>query len=227
MGDTPTGGVRDIKCMHRVALVLLAFVALAVAPGRAAAAGGNYVFNGGTTAEQTTVKRALDVSSFNWSVVPATIKITIARGLDSEAVPGEIRLDSDLLDSGRFSWGVVQHEYAHQVDFLVLSDAGRSLMLAKLGTASWWGTAGTTTAHGDLGGERFASTLAWAYWTSADNSMRPASARDEAGAIAPAAFRALLQQALGSTVQTTQAAPTQVVAHAPAAAAKPAKPVKR
>ena len=31
--------------------------------------------------------------------------------------PGQIWLDASLLDSGRFSWGVVQHEYAHQVDF--------------------------------------------------------------------------------------------------------------
>ena len=203
--------------MHRALLVaVLALAAAALAPGRAAASGGNYVFAGGTAAEQATVKSALDASSFNWGVVPGTTTVRIARGLSSEAVPGEIRLDADLLDSGRFSWGVVQHEYAHQVDFFLLTSAARSTFQSALGAATWWAPAGTTVPHGDLGGERFASTLAWAYWQSPDNVMRPQSPRDESGAMAPAAFRALLESTIDNAVAPAIPAAPPAPAHAPA-----------
>lgn len=205
--------------MHRMLLVVLTAVAAAILlPGRAAAAGGHYVFVGGTATEQATVKSALDASSFNWNVVPGTTTIRIARGLDSEAVPGEIHLDSDLLDAGKFSWGVVQHEYAHQVDFFLLTSSMRATVQAQLGATTWWAPAGTTLAHADLGGERFASTLAWAYWPSPDNSMRPSGPHDEAGAMAPAAFRTLLGSMLsGASVPLAPAAPP-APAHAPVAA---------
>jgi hypothetical protein len=184
---------------------LLATSALALAfSGGAQAAGGHYVFDGGSRAEQSQVKQALNASSFNWSVVPATITVHIARGHYSEATYGEIWLDADLLDSGIFSWGVVQHEYAHQVDFFLLNDTRRA-MLAGLGGKAWWATGATasgapngTLAHADLTSERFASTLAWAYWPSPSNSMRPASTSDESAAMAPAAFRSLLARVLAA-----------------------------
>jgi hypothetical protein len=134
----------------------------------------------------------------DWSVVDRTITIRIAPGLDSQAVPGEIDLDADLLDAGVFSWGVVQHEFAHQVDFFLLDDRLRTTLSASLGGGSWWQTAGLP--HGELTSERFASTLAWAYWPSAENSMRPLSRFDESGAVAPAAFRRLLGGLLGPVV---------------------------
>jgi len=185
--------------------MLLATSALALAfAGGAEAAGGHYLFDGGSRAEQAQVEKALNASSFNWSVVPATITVHIARGHYSEATYGEIWLDADLLDSGIFSWGVVQHEYAHQVDFFLLNDTRRA-MLAGLGGQAWWATGATasgapngTLAHADLTSERFASTLAWAYWPSPSNSMRPTSTSDESAAMAPAAFRSLLARVLAA-----------------------------
>ena len=180
-----------------------AFAALALS-GVAQAAGGNYVFDGGTPKEQAQVRSALNVSAFNWSLVPAQITVHIAPGFGtSDATPGELWLDSALLDSGVFSWGVVQHEYAHQVDFFLLDDAKRAALAPQLGGQSWWQGAGAPLAHGQLTCERFASTLAWAYWPSARNSMKPQSRNDESSAMAPAAFRALIAQVLAAPVATT------------------------
>jgi hypothetical protein len=184
-------------------LLVAAAASLALAGG-AKASGGHYVFDGGTRLEQAQVKKALDVSAFDWNVVPATITVHIDHGHNSEARRGEIWLDANLLDAGVFSWGVVQHEYAHQVDFFLLDDA-RHAQLAGLGGKAWWASGALvgnapngTLTHGDLTSERFASTLAWAYWPSADNSMRPTSKGDESAAMAPAAFRALLAQVLAT-----------------------------
>jgi hypothetical protein len=181
---------------------LLVTVAAALAlAGGAQAKGGHYVFDGGTAVQQGQVKKALDASSFDWNLVPATITVHISRGHDSEAVKGEIWLDADLLNAGTFAWGVVQHEYAHQVDFFLLDDA-KHAQLAALGGKAWWAPNGLaaapngTLAHADLTSERFASTLAWAYWPSTQNAMRPTSPKDESAAMAPAAFRALLGRVL-------------------------------
>jgi hypothetical protein len=181
---------------------LLTVFAVALAlTGSAQASGGKYVFDGGTPLQQKQVKKALDVSTFDWNVVPVTIVVHIARGHDSEATRGEIWLDADLLNAGAFSWGVIQHEYAHQVDFYVLDDADRAA-LAPLGGLSWWAPTAVahapngTLAHEQLTSERFASTLAWSFWPSKQNSMRPTSPTDESAAMAPAAFRALLAQVL-------------------------------
>ena len=123
---------------------------------------------------------------------------------DSEATYGQIWLDGTLLDSGIFSWGVVQHEYGHQVDFFALNDSRRA-MLAVLGGKAWWaagaatsGAPNGTLAHAELTSERFASTLAWAYWQSPSNSMRPTSPNDESAAMAPAAFRSLMTRVLAA-----------------------------
>src|SRR5438034_2637488 len=47
-------------------------------------------------------------------------------------------------------------------------------------------------AHDQYGCERFASTLAWSFWPSPENSMRPTHRGDELAAMAPAKFRALV-----------------------------------
>jgi hypothetical protein len=184
-------------------MVLLVLAAALAVTGTASARGGHYVFDGGTPAQQSQVVQALVASSFDWSVVPATITIRIAPGIASEASPGYIDLDSDLLDAGIFSWGVVQHEYAHQVDFFLLDASKRAFLARRLGGAAWWEDAAQaaqspngTLAHGAQTGERFASTLAWSYWPSRLNSMRPTSRKDESAAMAPAAFRALLPRLL-------------------------------
>ena len=191
--------------MRHFFLVVSAFAALAF-PALAHASGGNYVLDGGTPAEQATVRSALNASSFDWSRIPEQIVIHIERGAASEATPGQISFDASLLDSGRFAWGVVQHEYAHQVDFFLLDDAKRTQFAAALGGVTWWAPGATssfapngTLKHAQLTSERFASTLAWAYWQSPENCMSPKLAGAESGAIKPAAFRALVRKVLGSS----------------------------
>jgi hypothetical protein len=171
--------------------VLLPFLlALVLAPS-ALASGGNYVFDGGTRGQQTQVRSALNASSFDWGVVPGPVVIHIGKGDGPHATAGEIWLDGSLLSSGRFSWGVVQHEYAHQVDFAVLTDAMRGQLHALLGGSSWWGS-----DHQTLDCERFADLVAWSYWQSPENVMKPDSATDEGGQVAPPRFRAVLDSLL-------------------------------
>src|SRR4051812_46196434 len=93
--------------------------------GSAAARGGHYAFDGGTPTEQAQIRLALQVSSFDWNVVPATVTIHIRKDTATYATRGEIWFESRLLDSGIFAWGPIQHEYAHQVDFFLLDDAKR------------------------------------------------------------------------------------------------------
>jgi hypothetical protein len=151
-------------------LLLLCLFVLVFAPS-AYAGGGSYAFDGGTRAQQAQVRAALNASAFDWGVVPGTVVIHIGRtGDGSHAAPGQIWLDASLLDSGRFSWGVVQHEYAHQVDFGALTDGMRAQLHALLGGSSWWGS-----DHDSVDCERFADLLAWAYWQSPDNVMKPQS----------------------------------------------------
>lgn len=172
--------------------ILLTFALAFVLAPSALASGGNYVFDGGTRAEQAQVKAALDASSFDFSIVTQQVTVHIQRGLTSEATPGQLWLDADLLDTGRFSWAVVQHEYAHQVDFIVLNDTQRAQLHALLGGTGWYSGA----SHDQRDCERFADLVSWAYWPSPDNVLRPASATDEGGQVSPEAFRAALAQIL-------------------------------
>lgn len=160
---------------------------LAIAPA-AFAAGGNYTFDGGSPAEQTQVTAALNASSFPWGIVPGPVVVHIQPTVDSSAAPNQIWLDANLLDAGRFSWGVVQHEYAHQVDFALLDATTRAQLHTLLGGSAWSGAEG----HSSLDCERFADLVSWSYWGSADNVMKPLSATDEGGQVSPAVFRAAL-----------------------------------
>jgi hypothetical protein len=177
--------------MSRALPSILAVIAAATLTfaGSAQAAGGNYVFDGGTQTEQQQVRAGLNASSFDWNLVPAQITIHIGRGIStSYALPGQIWLDANLLDSGRFAWGTVQMEYAHQVHFLLLNDHQRAALTTTLGAKAWcWERTGLT--HADNGCERFSATLAWAYWPSKDNAMLPSSPTDESAALAPARCR--------------------------------------
>jgi hypothetical protein len=176
---------------HRLA-VLTAAACLAF-PATTAGAGGSYTFDGGTKKERETVVAALRASSFDWSVIPGPIAIHIVNGEPSRSISHEIWLDADLLDAGEFAWGVVQHEFAHQVDYLLFGEAQRALLLKRLGGRDWcYGTPGL--AHDQYGCERFASTLAWSFWPSPENSMRPTGRRDESAAMAPAKFRVLVSR---------------------------------
>ena len=189
--------------MARFLRLVLTSIALAlVFSAPAFAGGGNYVFEGGTALEQTHVRDALNASSFNWGLIPQQVTIRIAPGSPTEAIPGFIWLDADLVDAGRFAWGVIQHEYAHQLDFLVLDDAKRAVLAQGLGGLAWSQTGTTAISHEQLTGERFASILSWAFWQSADNIMRPGS-NDESASMAPAGFRALLAHVLGTRTLTS------------------------
>ncbi len=187
----------------RKGLTVAALAGLAVlcSAGPAFARGGHYVFDGGTPRQQAQVRTALEVSSFDWSLVPATITIHLHAGTDSYATRGEIWIDTKLLDSGPFAWGPIQHEYAHQVDFFLLDDEERAELNGLLRGKVWARDLTKAGLHGPdhatLGAERFASTLAWSYWESDANSLRPQSKKDESAAMAPGRFRALLERMLG------------------------------
>jgi hypothetical protein len=191
-------------CVALVGAVLLSDTAFA--------SGGNYLFDGGTTFQQQQVRKALAASSFNWSVIPGMITIHITPTFTSETTPGEIFLDPNLLNSGTYAWGVVQHEYAHLVDFALFDGATHVALTAKLGATAWCTGDAAGLMHSQYGCERFASTLAWSYWPSPENSMKPSEvAGAESAAMAPTAFRALMQNLIGPTAQAetaTDAAPS-------------------
>jgi hypothetical protein len=201
----------------------VAAATLAIAPA-AFAAGGNYSFDGGSQTEQTQVTAALNASSFPWGIVPGPVVVHIQRDVASAAAPNQIWLDANLLDSGRFSWGVVQHEYAHQVDFALLDDASRAQLHSILGGSAWSGAEG----HSNLDSERFADLVSWSYWSSSDNVMKPLSTQDEGGQVTPTVFRAALAAILPG-LPTASPAPALVVKAAPvirstaAVSVKPAK----
>jgi hypothetical protein len=157
---------------NRQLLVLASVVVAAMlVPPVGRATGGRYAFAGGTPRQQAEVVHALEVSSFDWELVPTRVTVHIQPRVLSHATPGEIWLDADLLDAGSVAWGVVQHEYAHQVDFFLLTAAARAQLLRELGGTAW--CAQTGVRRDLLGCERFASALAWSFWPSADNCMRP------------------------------------------------------
>jgi hypothetical protein len=178
-----------------VVSVLICAALLLPSAGRAG--GGRYAFTGGTPRERAEVVRALGASSFDWQLVSDRVVVHISAGITSSATPGDVWLDADLLNAGAFAWGVVQHELAHQVDFLLLTDSDRAALLPLLGGRVWC----TPGFHsGDQACERFASALAWAYWPSRDNCMRPdAQARREASR-----FRARLEQLIPSAARTAR-----------------------
>lgn len=157
-------------------LVLATALAFLASAGDALAVGGNYVFAGGSTEAQAQVRAALDRSVFDWSVVPEQITVRITSCGCAGSKPGEIVLDEAQLTSSplgkRYAWGIVQHEYAHQVDFFVLDQDDRARLARRFGAAAWcYELPGL--AHDAYGCERFATLVAWAHWRSPANVQRP------------------------------------------------------
>lgn len=182
--------------MARMLRSVLATLAVALAfAGAAEARGGNYVFEGGSLEAQAQVRAALEASRFNWSLVPQQITIRITNCGCAGAKPGLIVLDEKvLLDPSlgpRYAWGLVQDEYAHQVDFFLLNDGKRKQLRRMLGGKDWcYEISGLL--HDDHGCERFSAVVAWAYWRSADNVQAP---RWAGGAkLSPVKFRKLLDR---------------------------------
>ena len=185
----------------RASFAVAILAALALAP-RAGAYGGHYRIEGGTAYERQQVVQALNVSAFNWSVVPWTVRITIragrltSAGVDAAGIspPRHITLRADQLDQGIRSWGLVQHEYAHQVDFARFNDPLRRRLTSLLLAKTWWWRPGIE--HSRAGAERFATTLAWTYWPSRDNILRTADFY-ESTAMAPGPFKKLMRALVG------------------------------
>lgn len=184
--------------MHVRTAFLAFLVAALLLPGTALARGGKVAFVGGTPDEQQQVTDALRVSAFDWNVLPAVVDVHIVPGADSHALPGDVYLDSNLLDACSLSWGVVQHEFAHEFDFFFLSASDHAALLQTLGGPAWFASGPVGAApdgqvlHEQLASERFASTFAWAFWPSSANVLKPKSKHDEAAAMAPARFRTLI-----------------------------------
>ena len=154
---------------------------------------GDYVFEGGSEAARQQARAALEASEFDWSRVPGTVTISITRCGCAGATPGSIMLDEDTLVASpfgaRYAWGIVQHEYPHQVAFLLLDDRDIQDARTALGGEDWcYETPGL--AHDDHACERFAATLAWTCWPSADNSQRSEAV------ISAKAFRTLMSRLL-------------------------------
>lgn len=183
-------------------LAVASLAALALVP-QASAYGGRYRIEGGTTYERQQVVQALDISGFNWSVVPWTVRITITTGtltlggFDAGGVspPRHITLRADALDQGVRSWGLVQHEYAHQVDEARFNDSIRKRLTYTFLAKTWWWRPGMS--HSKAGAERFASTLAWTYWPSPDNILGARDEYEEARAMAPGPFKRLMRILVG------------------------------
>jgi hypothetical protein len=175
-------------------LVLLVALAAFFVPAKAQAGGGTYVFSGGSEAARAQVRAALEASSFDWGLVPATVTVRIANCGCAGASPGLIVLDEKLLAAapyGRaYTWAVVQHEYAHQVWDFALDDRARAVLRARLHSADLcYEQPGLP--HDAHACERFSDTLTWAYWPDPENPTH--SSRAMGGR----RFRALLAELLG------------------------------
>ena len=166
-------------------------VALALFVAPAYARDGHYSFEGGNAPARGQVRAALEASSFDWGVVPVRVRIHIRSGVASHATPGDIWLDPRLLAAGRFGWGVVQHEYAHQVGFFLTGSYERARLMRVFGTRAWCHET-RHHSHGANACERFAALLTWAHWRSPWNvaarpdARRGTSARRLVAAIADA-----------------------------------------
>lgn len=145
------------------------------------------------------MRLALDASSFDWGVVPP-VEIAIREGTGSFSLPGRITLEAKLLDAGIFSWAVVQDEYAHQIDYLVLGERARSILNRELLGRVWCHSDQPGLAHADYGCERFSSTFVWAFWPVRQNAYRPSSRSDESATMAPGPFRALVHELIAPAV---------------------------
>lgn len=189
--------------MYRMTIKILAvMVAALIFAGTAAAKGGSFAFDGGTPFEQQQVTQALAVSSFDFSQVTQAITVHIVPSTDPHlaggteagySTPGDVWLSTYWLEFGQLGWGIVQHEFAHEIDYYVLTDAQRADLLKHLdpsgSTTSWCDHAALYEARPC---EWFASELAYAFWPSDANIQAPNYTGNLSGHMTPTAFRAEL-----------------------------------
>jgi hypothetical protein len=156
-------------------LVLLAALAALVLPGKAGAADVALEFSGGSDTARAEVIAALDASAFDWSLIGRPVTVQIFECGCAGSRPGVVVLDETMLASspyGRaYTWGIVQHEFAHQVWWYALDDERRSELQALLGGRDLcYEQPGLP--HDAHACELFASTMTWAYWPVAGNPMQ-------------------------------------------------------
>lgn len=176
--------------------VLAAIVAALTLAGGAAAAG--VQVDGGTPFEQAQVTKALAASSFDFGQLPQPVAVHIVAPGDSHladdaagySTPGEVWLSSYWLDFGPAGWGFVQHEFAHEVDYMLLTDAERAALLRRFGATSWCDHSLPYTSRPC---EWFASELAWAFWPGATNLQSPGYTQGLSGHLPVTTFRAALE----------------------------------
>ncbi len=186
------------KGRFRAAALLVAALSLAFAfAADGFAGGGRYTIDGGTKAQRAQVRLALEASAFDWGLIPSEVQIKIRRGVQTQSWPGEIWLDARLLSTGQFAWAVVQEEYAHQIDYFLLSNDARTTLNEALGGSVWCRIDVANLPHSAYGCERFASAVVWSYWPDEQNAYRPRGSADETVALEPGPFRALLDRLLG------------------------------
>ncbi len=178
-------------------LLLLVSLGLLLPVSSALAAGGNYVFDGGTPRQQAQVRAALEISAFDWNLLPEQTVVHIGVYNVSHSAPGHVYLDGGLLSSGQFAWPTVMDEFAHQIDFFLLDRVRRMILQERLGVSAWCYEVGGL-AHSGYGCERFSSMVAWAYWPSQASSYRPKSKSDETATMAAGEFRNLLGDLIGA-----------------------------
>ena len=88
-------------------------------------------------------------------------------------------------------------EYAQQVQYTALTVEARSRLTGALG-AQQWCYEDTNLPRGASACERFAAMLAWSYWPSAGNSMRPSGPSDWSASMSPKIFRSMLSELIGA-----------------------------
>lgn len=184
--------------MPRFLAFLLGFFIAAggAVAGEAWAAGGRYLVYGGTAEQQGQVRFALEVSTFDWGIVGKPVVIHITPGGGVFATRGHIWIPASVVDGSPKSWLEIQGEYAHQVDFFVLSDPVRRKFQALLGGSAWWYTSSLRPPE-EYTSERFASLLAWAYWPGPQKSLPMRWKSGDSLAVLAARFRALMQKLVG------------------------------
>ena len=103
-------------------------------------------------------------------------------------------LDSSLGE--KYSWGLIQHEYAHQVDYFLFGDDDRSTLRRRLGGKDWCYEA-SGLMHDQHGCERFAHVFSWAFWPNQENVLR-AEGKEFASGMTARDARALVNRLLAA-----------------------------
>jgi hypothetical protein len=158
------------------------------------------VIEGGSPETQETVRAALNASSFDFNRVPAQITIKISRCGCAGARPGVIVLDEAVLSDtslgSRYSSGIIQHEYAHQIDYFLFQKSDRAAVRRTLGGQDWCYEV-ARLGHDEHGCERFADVFSWAFWPAKGNMLR-AEAKAIAPKMTPKKLRAFVNRLLAA-----------------------------